>query len=82
MQKTYEAYLHNDRLKWLKEKPPHHFKSKDIHVHVTILDTPPMEETEKKNTLVEFFRESPLFDSGIDLERRFLKVGAIHESHN
>ncbi|MCU0288900.1 MAG: hypothetical protein MUF15_21210, partial [Acidobacteria bacterium] len=59
----------NDRLKWLEEKPGNLTSSKRILVHVTILDRKSPEKRKKKGSLVEFFKDSPLYASGIDLEK-------------
>jgi hypothetical protein len=71
MLRTYEAVLHKDRLEWVDEKPSVLQESKDIHVHVTILEEKAgiEEKMKPKGTLVDFFRDSPLFDLDIHLER-------------
>jgi hypothetical protein len=68
MLKTYKAIIHNDRLKWLEESPQNIDSKQDLYVHVTILDRQ-LQKDKYENTLVDFFRESPLYDSGIDLTR-------------
>ena len=69
MLRTYKAIINNDRLKWLEERPRNLNGAKNFFVHVTILDKELPENKRKKNTLVEFFQKSPLYDSGIELER-------------
>jgi hypothetical protein len=69
MLKTYKAVINNDRLQWLEEKPRSLTSAKKLLVHVTILDRKAPEKKKKKCTLVEFFRDSPLYASGIELER-------------
>jgi len=67
MLRTYKAVINNDRLKWLEEKPAR--LSKNVFVHVTILEKESPEYEKDQGTLVEFFQNSPLYDSGIDLDR-------------
>lgn len=73
MLRTYKAIIKSDnRLKWFEEQPEITVKDKELFVYVTILeqDAPrPIKSNKARNTLVEFFRNSPLYDSGIDLER-------------
>lgn len=71
MLRTYKAILNDDKLKWLEEKPDRSTIDKDAFVIVTILDREIPEEIDKTNTntLVEFFKNSPLHGSQIDLER-------------
>jgi hypothetical protein len=71
MLRTYKAILNDDKLKWLEEKPDCSTKDKDAFVIVTILDREIPGEIDKSNanTLVEFFKNSPLYGSQIDLER-------------
>jgi hypothetical protein len=72
MLRTYKAIINNDRLKWLEEKPDNLVDKKNIFVYVTILDKKEKEieeQKENKNTLIDFFQNSPLYNSGIDLER-------------
>ena len=71
MLRSYKAIVTNDRLKWIEEKPPQLDEDRDVYVQVTVLDNklPGSKQQEKTNTLVEFFRESPLYGSDIDLER-------------
>lgn len=69
MLRTYKAIINNDRLQWLEEKPRSLTAAKKLLVHVTILDRKLPEKKKKKCTLVEFFRDSPLYASGIELER-------------
>jgi hypothetical protein len=69
MLRTYKAIINNDRLKWLEEKPRNLERTKKFFAHVTILDEELPENKKKNGTLVEFFQKSPLYDSGIDLER-------------
>lgn len=67
MLRTYKAIISNDRLKWLDDKPAR--LGKNVFVHVTILEKESPKYEKVQSTLVEFFQNSPLFASGIDLER-------------
>ena len=69
MLRTYKAIINNDKLQWLEERPRNLNSTKKVLVHVTILDRKLSEKKKKKCTLVEFFKDSPLYASGIDLER-------------
>lgn len=71
MLRTYKAILNDDKLKWLEEKPDSSTKEEEAFVFVTILDREIPEEIDRSNanTLVEFFKNSPLYGSQIDLER-------------
>jgi hypothetical protein len=73
MLSTYKAIVSNDRLEWLEEKPRNLAKNRSFLVHVTILDKEINNEKEGKDSrqesLTDFFRRSPLYDSGILLER-------------
>lgn len=70
MLRTYKAIINNDRLQWLEEKPRSLNSAKKVLVHVTILDRKLPAQKKKKCSLVEFFRDSPLYASGIELERK------------
>ncbi len=71
MIRSYKAIVTNDRLEWLEEKPPQLDENQNVYVQVTVLDRemPDSKPQKKSNTLVEFFRESPLYALNIDLER-------------
>jgi hypothetical protein len=69
MLRTYKAIINNDRLQWLEEKPRSLTAAKKLLVHVTILDRKLPEKKKKECSLVEFFKNSPLYASGIELER-------------
>jgi hypothetical protein len=70
MLRTYKALINNDRLKWLEEKPDNLTHKNNVFAYVTILDNDIEEQKENKNSLTEFFQNSPLYNSGIDLERK------------
>jgi hypothetical protein len=55
----------------LEEKPPQLGENKNVYVQVTVLDEDEQDRKPQniKNSLVEFFRESPLYNLDIDLER-------------
>jgi hypothetical protein len=67
MLKTYKAMINNEHLEWLEEQPG--IPGRSILAYVTILDNPPPCEEENKNSLIEFFQNSPLYGLSIDLER-------------
>ncbi len=70
MLRTYKAIINNDRLKWLEERPHNLDSNKAVIAHVTILDSVlPGNKEKQQGTLVEFFKDSPLYGSGIDLDR-------------
>ncbi len=69
MLRTYKALLNGNRLKWVDEKPDDLSIDKNAPVFVTILDKEIPEDINKKETLAEFFRNSPLYNAQIDLER-------------
>lgn len=69
MLRTYKAIINNDRLKWLDKKPPDIKRTQNVFVQVTIIDKELPGTDEKKETLVGFFRNSPLYNSGIDMSR-------------
>jgi hypothetical protein len=69
MLRTYKAIIKNDRLQWLEEKPCNVSRAKSQLVHVTVLDRKFLGNKKKSGTLVEFFQKSPLYGSGIDLDR-------------
>lgn len=69
MLKTYKAIINNDRLKWLDDCPQNSDNKKDMLVHVTVIDEDIPESIQSKGNLVDFFRQSPLYQSGIDLGR-------------
>jgi hypothetical protein len=72
MLRTYKAIMSSNRLKWMEEEPMTINEEKDIFVYVTILDKDVQAQKiqrENKNTLIDFFENSPLYNSGIDLER-------------
>jgi len=68
MLKTYKAQIKKNSIKWLDDKPEESQKNDSFIVYVTIL-----KNEEKKNStkdsLINFFRNSPLYDLDIDLER-------------
>lgn len=68
MLKTYKAVINKDRLQWLEERPHNLSSAKKVLVHVTILERK-LTEKKKKESLVEFFKNSPIYASGSDLER-------------
>jgi hypothetical protein len=70
MLRTYKALINNDRVKWLEEKPDNLTGKNNVFATVTILDKEIEEQKENKNSLIEFFQNSPLYNSGIDLERK------------
>ncbi|MFW5751961.1 MAG: hypothetical protein ACOCW8_01340 [bacterium] len=68
MLKTYKAQIKKDSIQWVDDKPEELNKEDTLFAYVTII------QSDKKNnqspkSLVDFFRNSPLFDSGIDLGR-------------
>ncbi len=69
MLRTYKAILNNDRLQWLEERPRSLNGTKKQLVHIAILDKTVSTKKKENDTQVEFFQKSPLFASGIDLER-------------
>jgi len=68
MLKTYKAQIKKNSIKWLDDKPEESQKNDSFIVYVTIL-----KNEEKKNStkdsLINFFSNSPLYDLDIDLER-------------
>jgi len=73
MLRTYKAVLKDDKLKWVDEKPGNLPGINKSLVYVTILDEDaPGEKADREkntNTLVDFFKNSPLYGSQLDLER-------------
>lgn len=73
MLRTYKAILKDDKLKWVDEKPDNLSMINKSLVYVTILDEDipgEIPDREKNtNTLVDFFKNSPLYGSQLDLER-------------
>jgi hypothetical protein len=73
MLRTYKAILKDDNLKWVDEKPDNLSMINKSLVYVTILDEDipgEIPDREKNtNTLVDFFKNSPLYGSQLDLER-------------
>ncbi|MCK4761634.1 MAG: hypothetical protein KAW12_05495 [Candidatus Aminicenantes bacterium] len=68
MLRTYRALLKRDKLKWVDEVPGNLSKDKGAFVFVTILDKD-MPGSAGKDSLVEFFKSSLLYDSQLDLKR-------------
>jgi len=68
MLRTYKAQIKKNSIKWIDDKPEELQKNDSFIVYVTIL-----KNEEKKNStkdsLINFFRNSPLYDLDIDLER-------------
>lgn len=69
MLRTYKALLHDDKLKWMDDVPVDLRKEEDALVYVTILDEHDHEEAAQNGSLVDFFLNSPLYGSQIDLAR-------------
>ncbi len=69
MLRTYKAIINNDRLHWLEERPPHLRHNQEQLVHVTVLDKELLPDKKQNGSLVDFFLKSPLYSSGINLER-------------
>jgi len=68
MLKTYKAQINKNSIQWIDEKPEELQKNNSIIAYVTILEDE-KKQNASKGSLVEFFRNSPFFDSGIDLTR-------------
>jgi len=68
MLKTYKAQINKNSIKWIEDKPEELSKNDSIIAYVTILKNDE-KKYKSKDSLVDFFRNSPLCDSGIDLER-------------
>ena len=68
MLKTYKAQINKNSIQWIDEKPEELQKNNSIIAYVTILEDG-KKRNASKNTLVEFFRNSPFCDSEIDLSR-------------
>ncbi len=68
MLKTYKARIIRDSIKWIDDKPEELIKDDTIIAYVTIIENKG-KAIETPNSLVDFFRNSPLCDSGIDLQR-------------
>jgi len=68
MLKTYKAQIHKNSIKWIDDKPEELTKNNSIIAYVTILNNE-TKQNKSKDSLVNFFRNSPLSDSEIDLER-------------
>ncbi|MCP4147293.1 MAG: hypothetical protein GY757_06035 [bacterium] len=68
MSKTYKAIINNESLKWLEVKPVILAKKEKVLVHVLIPDDEDM-QIKNRETFVEFLQNSPLCNSGLDLER-------------
>jgi len=69
MLKTYKAIINNDRLHWLEEKPNFLKHTQKKLVYVTVLDNNPPDIKKNNDTLVDFFMQSPLYASDINLDR-------------
>jgi len=68
MLKTYKAQINKNSIKWIDDKPEELTKNNSIIAYVTILNNE-TKQNKSKDSLVNFFRNSPLSDSEIDLER-------------
>ncbi|MCP4156354.1 MAG: type II toxin-antitoxin system Phd/YefM family antitoxin [bacterium] len=69
MPKTYKAIINNEHLKWLEEKPVSLAKNKKVFAYVIIPDEEENIKNKNQESLVEFFQNSPLCNSNLDLER-------------
>ena len=68
MLKTYKAEINKNSIKWIDDKPEESKKTDTFMAYVTIIKNEEKDKT-SSGTLVDFFRNSPLYDSGIELER-------------
>ncbi|HON77555.1 MAG TPA: hypothetical protein PK544_03620 [Spirochaetota bacterium] len=68
MLKTYKAQINKNSIQWIDEKPEELQKNNSIIAYVTILEDEKKRNV-SKNSLIEFFRNSPFCDSEIDLSR-------------
>lgn len=68
MLKTYKAQINKNSIKWIDDKPEELAKNNSIIAYVTILNNE-RKNNKGKDSLVNFFKNSPLADSEIDLER-------------
>lgn len=67
MLKKYKAQIKKNTIEWIDEQPEELKKNHTIIAYVTILKN----ENKKNasNTLVDFFRNSPLYNSNIEFDR-------------
>lgn len=68
MLKTYKAQIKKNFIEWIDDKPDELYKSDSLIAYVTILKEDKKQDI-KKESLVDFFKNSPLFDLELDLER-------------
>lgn len=68
MLKTYKAKISKNSIKWVDDKPEELAKNDTFIAYVTIINNEE-KKSESPDTLVDFFRNSPLCDSDIELER-------------
>jgi len=68
MLKTYKAQIKKDSIQWVDDKPEELNKEDTLFAYVTIIQSN-KNSNQSPKSLVDFFRNSPLFDSGIDLGR-------------
>ena len=68
MLKTYKAKINKNSIKWIDDKPEEAQKSDSFVAYVTILKDDKKQDS-KKESLVDFFKNSPLYDLELDLER-------------
>ena len=69
MLKTYLAKLKQNKLQWIDDKPESDSKSESVLVYVTIVNEDKKSKKSKSN-IVEFFKNSPLYDSNLEIDPR------------
>jgi len=68
MLKTYKAKISRNKIKWIDDRPEEFEKNDTLNAYVTIINNSD-KKTASLHSLVDFFRNSPLCDSGIEIER-------------
>lgn len=68
MLKTYKAQINKNSIQWIDEKPEELQKNDSFIAYVTILKDEKKQKT-SNDSLVNFFKKSPLHEIELDLER-------------
>ena len=69
MPKTYKAKLNANTIQWLEKKPESISDSDTFIVNIVILNKEKSIKDSKKNNLVDFFKNSPLYGMELDISR-------------
>lgn len=68
MLKTYKAQINKNLIQWIEDQPEELKRNNTLIAYVTIIQSKNI-KNHSQQSLVDFFHNSPLFDSGIDFER-------------